>query len=48
MMLTYGRVLSLEEIVAAVEAVTPADIHRVAGRLLGSGGWAYAAVGPPP
>jgi predicted Zn-dependent peptidase len=44
--LMLGEALSLDEVVARVEAVTPADVARVVGRLFSSGPRTLAAVGP--
>jgi predicted Zn-dependent peptidase len=44
--LTAGRVPSLDEVVAMVEAVTPDDVRRVIERVLGSGPRTLAVVGP--
>ncbi len=42
----WGRVLSFEEATAGVERVTAEDVHRLAGRMLGSGQRAMVAIGP--
>jgi predicted Zn-dependent peptidase len=44
--LMLGEVLTLDEIVERVEAVTPADIARVVARLFSSGPRTLAVVGP--
>jgi len=44
--LTMGEIPSLDDVVAAVEAVTPSDVARVIDRVLGSGERTLAAVGP--
>jgi predicted Zn-dependent peptidase len=44
-LLYYNRVISPEEVVEKVEAVTPEDIRRVCQSIF-SGDYAYAAVGP--
>src|SRR5439155_11494693 len=45
-MLYYDRVISPAEVVEKIEAVTEADVRRVSAEILGSGDYAYAAVGP--
>jgi len=44
--LTMGEIPSLDDVVAAVEEVTPGDVARVIDRVLGSGERTLAAVGP--
>jgi predicted Zn-dependent peptidase len=44
--LTMGEIPSLDDVVAAVEAVTPDDVARVIDRVLGSSERTLAAVGP--
>ncbi|HWQ13455.1 MAG TPA: pitrilysin family protein [Roseiflexaceae bacterium] len=44
--LRYGRVIPVEQVVAEVEAVTRADVLRVAGRVLRSEGLHAAVIGP--
>lgn len=44
--LRYGRVLPVEQVVAEVEAVTRADVQRVAGRVLHEDGLHLAIIGP--
>ena len=44
--LTMGEIPSLDEVVAAVEQVTAADVARVIDRVLGSGTRTLAVVGP--
>jgi predicted Zn-dependent peptidase len=48
LMLTRGEVESVEEFVAAIGAVTPADVQRVAARILGNGRMHASVVGPAP
>jgi len=43
-----GTIRSIEEIIAAVDAVTPADIQRVAQRLIRPDALRLAAIGPLP
>ena len=45
-MLYYDRVISPTEVVEKIEAVTDADVRRISAEILGSGDYAYAAVGP--
>jgi predicted Zn-dependent peptidase len=45
-LLYHGRVIGLEEILAEIDALTLADIHRVANRLFGDDRYALAAIGP--
>jgi predicted Zn-dependent peptidase len=45
-MLSYDRVISPAEVVEMVEKVTDADTRRIGAEILGSGDFAYAAVGP--
>lgn len=45
-MLVYGRVLPIEEIVAAIDAVDVDAVHRVAARTLSAGPLTMAAIGP--
>jgi predicted Zn-dependent peptidase len=45
-MLCYDRVISPTEVVERVEKVTDADARRIGVEILGSGDFAYAAVGP--
>ena len=47
-LLVFGRLLTPEEIAAAIDAVTPDDLGRVAGRLLGPRLSAPAVLGPAP
>jgi predicted Zn-dependent peptidase len=44
--LRYGRVIPVEQVVAEVEAVTRADVLRVAGRVLRAEGLHMAVIGP--
>jgi predicted Zn-dependent peptidase len=44
--LMLGEIPSLDEVVAAVERVTPDDVERVIDRVLGSGSRTLAVVGP--
>ena len=46
--LLFGRTLDPDEIAAEVDAVTPADIARLAGRILAPGRAAVAVLGPKP
>jgi predicted Zn-dependent peptidase len=43
---TYGRVLSVEELIARVDAVDAAALKNLAGRIMRAGNPAIAAVGP--
>ena len=45
-MLVYGRVLPIEEIVAAIDAVDVAAVHKAAARTLSTGPLTLAAIGP--
>lgn len=45
-MLIFGRAIPIEEMVAEIEAVTPKEIIRVAGRVLGGSRPSLAALGP--
>jgi len=45
-LLYHGRVVSPDELLAKVDAVTLEDCRRVADRLFGSGEYAFAAIGP--
>lgn len=45
-MLVYGRVLPIEEIVAAIDAVDAAAVHKVAARTLSAAPLTLAAIGP--
>lgn len=45
-MLVYGRVLSIEELVAAIDAVDRARVAEVAKRLTSGNGLSFATVGP--
>jgi predicted Zn-dependent peptidase len=44
--LILGEVMSLDELVGRVEAVTPNDISRVVDRLFAGGSRTLAVVGP--
>ena len=44
--LTFGRVYSVDELVAQLMAVTPEDVRRVARRLVVPGRAVLAQVGP--
>ena len=43
---TSGEIQSVDEMVAAIDAVTPDDVARVIDRVLGAGPRVLAAVGP--
>ena len=43
--LTFGEILSLDEVIRRVDAVTDADVRAVAG-VLGTGPRALALIGP--
>jgi predicted Zn-dependent peptidase len=45
-LLMTGEIEPIEEVVASIGAVTPADVQRVAQRLFRPGGFAMAVVGP--
>ena len=45
-MLYYDRVISPTEVVEKIEAVTDPEVRRISAEVLGSGDYAYAAVGP--
>lgn len=45
-MLVYGRVLPIEEIVAAIDTVDAAAVHKVAARTLSAAPLTLAAIGP--
>jgi predicted Zn-dependent peptidase len=45
-MLRYGRVIPVEQVVAEIEAVTRADVLRVAGRVLREDAMHLAVIGP--
>jgi predicted Zn-dependent peptidase len=45
-MLYYDRVISPTEVVEKIEAVTEVEVKRISAEILGSGEYAYAAVGP--
>jgi predicted Zn-dependent peptidase len=45
-LLVFGRLLPTAEIAAAIDAVGPADIKRLAGRVLGPGAITTASLGP--
>jgi predicted Zn-dependent peptidase len=42
----HDRVLSVDEAIAALDRVTPADIQAVAGRLIDDAGLSLAVIGP--
>lgn len=44
--LRYGQVIPVEQVIAEIEAVTPADIRRVARRLIRPEGLHLAVIGP--
>jgi predicted Zn-dependent peptidase len=44
--LTSGEILSVDEIIRRVDAVTDADVRAVAKELLGTGPRALAMIGP--
>ena len=44
--LTFGEILSLDEVIRRVDAVTDADVRAVAKEVLGSGPRALALIGP--
>jgi len=46
LLLTKGRVETIDEVVAAIEAVTPDDIQRVAARIFDRAKLHAAVVGP--
>jgi predicted Zn-dependent peptidase len=46
MLLMTGEIELIEDVVASIAAVTPADIQRVAQRLFKPGGFSMAVVGP--
>jgi predicted Zn-dependent peptidase len=45
-MLYYDRVISPTEVVEKIEQVGDSDVRRISAEILGSGDYAYAAVGP--
>lgn len=45
-LLMQGEIEPIEDVVASIAAVTPADVQRVAQRLFRPGGFAMAVVGP--
>jgi len=45
-MLYYDRVISPTEVVEKIEAITETEVKRISAEILGSGDYAYAAVGP--
>jgi predicted Zn-dependent peptidase len=48
LLLTKGEIESVDEFVAGIDAVRPADIKRVANRLLARGPLHVSVVGPRP
>ena len=46
MLLMTGEIEPIEDVVASIAAVTPADVQRVAQRLFNPGGFSMAVVGP--
>ena len=44
--LLLGRIMTVDEVIAIVEAITPQDLLRVAGELFSSDGLSLALVGP--
>jgi predicted Zn-dependent peptidase len=44
--LCHGEILSPDEIIAKIEAVTLEDVHRVAGETIGASPWSLSVVGP--
>ena len=44
--LTFGEILSVDEVIRRVDAVTDADVRAVAKEVLGSGPRALALIGP--
>jgi predicted Zn-dependent peptidase len=45
--LTHGEILSPDEIVERIDAVTAEDIHTLAREFLGGKPWALSVIGPP-
>ena len=45
-MLYYDRVISPTEVVEKIDAVTDSEVQQISADILGSGDYAYAAVGP--
>jgi predicted Zn-dependent peptidase len=44
--LCHGEILSPDEVIARIDAVTPDDVRSVASEVLGSAPWALAVLGP--
>jgi len=45
-LLMNGEIESIDDVVGAINAVTPADVQNVAQRLFKPGGFSMAVVGP--